>query len=332
MTEDFADFLAALNSEGVAYVVIGGIAVLAHIPYRTTRDRDVLIEATPDNARRAHQAVSTWGDLEVEFSPEEFIQGDILSFGGLLRVEIHSRVPGATWEKVWRDRVVGEFRGVDRDLCAKSVQPSSRPIRRAVYSLECGLLMSRPCGGGGLDRARSWSGPLSAPGAGAGDRMTRGGIDMRSTATSGIRGSILALVAVAVQACAGAGGPLPAPVDEAAPAGLTERDVAGVWTGKYVCGQGETGLRLSLRGTTEGRVDGTFEFFPVPSNPEVLEGSFQVEGWYSGTELVLNGREWVQQPPGYETVGLSGTVSLNPTTFNGTVLHPTCSTFTLRRD
>jgi hypothetical protein len=44
VTKDFADFLASLNREDVAYVVIGGIAVLAHIPYRTTRDLDVLIE------------------------------------------------------------------------------------------------------------------------------------------------------------------------------------------------------------------------------------------------------------------------------------------------
>ena len=46
VTKDFADFLESLNSEGVVYVVIGGIAVLAHIPYRTTRDLDVLIEPT----------------------------------------------------------------------------------------------------------------------------------------------------------------------------------------------------------------------------------------------------------------------------------------------
>jgi hypothetical protein len=37
VTKDFADFLESLNREGVAYVVIGGIAVLAHVPYRTTR-------------------------------------------------------------------------------------------------------------------------------------------------------------------------------------------------------------------------------------------------------------------------------------------------------
>ena len=57
MTRDFADFLTALNSEGVAYVVIGGMAVLSYIPYRTTRDLDVLIEPAPENAAQARRAV-----------------------------------------------------------------------------------------------------------------------------------------------------------------------------------------------------------------------------------------------------------------------------------
>ena len=41
--EEFADFLESLNREGVASVVIGGIVVLVHIPYRTTCDFDVLM-------------------------------------------------------------------------------------------------------------------------------------------------------------------------------------------------------------------------------------------------------------------------------------------------
>lgn len=112
MTGDFADFLASLNSEGVAYVVIGGMAVLSYTPYRTTRDLDVLIEPTLDNARRARKAVGRWGGFEPDFSADDFISGDILSFGGLLRVEVHSQVPGATWKSVWRRRVPGELLGV----------------------------------------------------------------------------------------------------------------------------------------------------------------------------------------------------------------------------
>lgn len=112
MTADFADFLDALNKEDVAYVVIGGIAVLSYIPYRTTRDLDVLIEPTLENGKRARRALERWGGFEPEFAAEDFVAGDILSFGGLLRVEIHSLVPGPSWEQIWKGRVSSEFRGV----------------------------------------------------------------------------------------------------------------------------------------------------------------------------------------------------------------------------
>jgi hypothetical protein len=92
MTRDFADFLDALNKEGASYLVIGGMAVLAHVPYRTTRDIDVLIEPSLENARKVRDAVRHWGGFEPAFTPEEFISGDVLSFGGLLRVEVHCRV------------------------------------------------------------------------------------------------------------------------------------------------------------------------------------------------------------------------------------------------
>jgi hypothetical protein len=112
VTKDFADFLESLNREGVAYVVIGGMAVLAHVPYRTTRDLDVLIEPTLENAEKARRAVSVWGSFEPEYEPADFISGDILSFGGLLRVEIHSRVPGVEWSDVWNGRLEIDFLGV----------------------------------------------------------------------------------------------------------------------------------------------------------------------------------------------------------------------------
>ncbi len=112
MIRDFADFLAALNRNGVDYVVIGGMAVLAHVPYRTTRDLDVLVRPSPDNGRRARQAVAEWGGFEPVFAAEEFVSGDILSFGGMLRVEVHSLVPGTSWEQVEAGAVAGELLGV----------------------------------------------------------------------------------------------------------------------------------------------------------------------------------------------------------------------------
>ncbi|MCP4203550.1 MAG: hypothetical protein GY769_16650 [bacterium] len=143
MTKDFADFLAALNKEGADYVVIGGMAVLSHVPYRTTRDIDVLIAPTLENAARARAAVASWGGFEPKFSVEDFISGDILSFGGLLRVEIHSRVPGVEWREVWEGKIAGElagtpthFAGVDQLLAMKRATGRPEKDRPDIRRLE----------------------------------------------------------------------------------------------------------------------------------------------------------------------------------------------------
>jgi hypothetical protein len=60
----------------------------------------------------AFDAVRRWGGFEPAYLPADFMSGDILSFGGLLRVEVHSAVPGATWEGIWARRVAGELLGV----------------------------------------------------------------------------------------------------------------------------------------------------------------------------------------------------------------------------
>lgn len=40
--------------------VIGAMAVLSYVPYRTTRDLDVLIEPTLENGERVWRTVARW--------------------------------------------------------------------------------------------------------------------------------------------------------------------------------------------------------------------------------------------------------------------------------
>jgi hypothetical protein len=49
----------------------------------------VLIEPTLENTEKAQRAVGAWGLFDPDYEPADFISGDILSFGGLLRVQIH---------------------------------------------------------------------------------------------------------------------------------------------------------------------------------------------------------------------------------------------------
>ena len=47
--DDFRDFIAALNNNGVEYLLVGGYAVIIHGYRRTTGDLDLWINPTPDN-------------------------------------------------------------------------------------------------------------------------------------------------------------------------------------------------------------------------------------------------------------------------------------------
>jgi hypothetical protein len=108
-------------------------------------------------------------------------------------------------------------------------------------------------------------------------------------------------------------------------------EIAGAWTGTYVCRQGKTGLHLTIETLAGGRLSGKFVFYPVPENSGVPNGSFTMTGVFTGHHVVLDGGEWIQQPENYETVGLSGDVSADGSIFEGRVDNPGCDGFRLRR-
>lgn len=58
--------IAALSEHGVDFVVIGGLAAIAHGAQRTTRDCDVLIDPSAKNCRRAIAALA-------DLAAEEFL-------------------------------------------------------------------------------------------------------------------------------------------------------------------------------------------------------------------------------------------------------------------
>ncbi len=56
-TPDFLEFLAALNRHGVRYLIIGGYAVAFHGYPRATKDLDLWLESSPENAGRTLEAI-----------------------------------------------------------------------------------------------------------------------------------------------------------------------------------------------------------------------------------------------------------------------------------
>lgn len=61
MNSDFKDLLRAFSEAGVKYLVVGGYAYAEHVEPRYTKDLDVWIERTADNADRVLAALRRFG-------------------------------------------------------------------------------------------------------------------------------------------------------------------------------------------------------------------------------------------------------------------------------
>jgi hypothetical protein len=51
LNRDFKELLLEFNAEGVEYLVVGAYALAAHGHVRATRDLDVWVRPSPENAR-----------------------------------------------------------------------------------------------------------------------------------------------------------------------------------------------------------------------------------------------------------------------------------------
>ena len=76
------------------------------------------------------------------------------------------------------------------------------------------------------------------------------------------------------------------------------------------------------------RIQGTFQHAPTGT-----QGSYLMRGNCSPSNgrMTLIPQAWVQQPPGYIMVGLSGVVTNNGQSFTGRMLHRSCGEFTFSR-
>ena len=139
MTElvaDFRDLLAELHDAGAAFVVVGGHAVAFHGHPRATKDLDVLVQPTAENAARVYRALARFGaPLErFDVKVEDFAEYDgVLQLGvPPFRIDILTRVAGISFDEAVAsgDAIVVDGRSVPiigRDALLRNKQAAGRP-------------------------------------------------------------------------------------------------------------------------------------------------------------------------------------------------------------
>ena len=83
LNSDFSELLEAFNAAGVEYLLIGGMAFGFHAEPRYTKDLDLWIRPTRENADRAFAALRTFGAPLSAVSPSGAAPGAEVTVTGL---------------------------------------------------------------------------------------------------------------------------------------------------------------------------------------------------------------------------------------------------------
>jgi len=114
LNQDFREFIQSLNDNQVRYLVIGGYAVALHGYPRYTKDMDVWIEMTTENAARMVRALDQFGFRSLGLTADDFLEPEqIIQLGyPPARIDLITTPPGVDFESCYASRVEVEIDGV----------------------------------------------------------------------------------------------------------------------------------------------------------------------------------------------------------------------------
>lgn len=114
MNQDFRELLSEFSAANVEFLVIGAHALAAHGHVRATKDLDVWVRPSPENAIRVIEALRKFGAPLGEVSVEDFSRPGITFQIGVppVRIDIITEATGISFESAWPRREVRVLTGL----------------------------------------------------------------------------------------------------------------------------------------------------------------------------------------------------------------------------
>jgi predicted nucleotidyltransferase len=114
LNQDFKEFIQSLNDNSVRYLVVGGYAVAQHGHPRYTKDIDVWVEMTKENAERVVKSLEQFGFASLGLKEADFLEADqIIQLGyPPSRIDLLTSLLGVKFSECYPARVIVEMDGV----------------------------------------------------------------------------------------------------------------------------------------------------------------------------------------------------------------------------
>lgn len=111
LNSDFKELLSILNEAQVRYLVVGGYAVIEHTEPRYTKDIDIWVSPTRDNAERVYASLKQFGAPLSNITIEDFTNPGIVYQMGRppARIDVLTGLTGLDFESAWSNRVEGSY-------------------------------------------------------------------------------------------------------------------------------------------------------------------------------------------------------------------------------
>ncbi len=111
---DFREFIESLNKNNVRYLVVGGYAMAFHGHPRFTKDLDVWIEITTENAKKLVQAIADFGLGSIGLTEDDFSEPEeIIQLGyPPSRIDILTSIDGVDFDHAYTQRVSTSIEGL----------------------------------------------------------------------------------------------------------------------------------------------------------------------------------------------------------------------------
>ena len=118
--DDFKDFINALNTFEVEYILIGGYSVILHGYSRTTGDLDIWVNKTEVNYRKMEKAFNLFGIPSDAIGINRFLNNndyDVFSFGrSPVSIDIVTEIQGVEFEEAYKAIEKIDVQGLEVNL------------------------------------------------------------------------------------------------------------------------------------------------------------------------------------------------------------------------
>lgn len=115
LNDDYKEMLQCLSGENVKFLLVGAYAVAAYGFPRATKDIDILVRPTSDNASSLMRALARFGAPLDGVSTEDFsTEGVVFQIGNSpRRIDILTRISGVEFQHAYERRRVIVLEGVE---------------------------------------------------------------------------------------------------------------------------------------------------------------------------------------------------------------------------